>query len=757
MPDIFISYSRRDQEFVKRLFDSLTGVGLDVWVDWEDIEPTADWWQRINQGIETSNTVLFVVSPESLASPVCMMEANYALGFNKRFIPLLREETEVEDAIKLLAKRQAPVHLRGYLENKTLTEIAYDNWQFIGRYNWIYFDSDDKYANGFERLLASLRQDIEHVDEHTLWLNRAIQWETRKRRSGYLLSAMELREMGIWLELAKNKDPLPTDLHYEYFKESRNALRANFIKSSTTVTMVASLAIVIALLAVYFNRDRLFAEPLEPMNKFFNIAVAEFVLDDGETQLVTDDSQQLADMIRDRVTQYIRDNELEDELDYRHDGLPAIVGANRLSREEVAALLAQEMNADIVLYGMIDAQRQEFIPYIYIDPALTGAEELIGESVFAAPFDVPLPLASDPVNRKSFQNEMDARTDAIIAFMRGIIATKAGSYDEATQHYLTAVDVPVWDKGGLEVVYLWMGSNYTLDAYSEVMCPFRDDAETFSVVCAAEAYQAAIDENDVFSRAYIGMGNALYLQAFPDFPNVEDDPPACHMIAQADGSYQQALALEGIDPTFEDAMIDLKTYANMARVYRDAMQSNCGRISEEQRQAYYDRAVEAFAAGIESANYYTETTDNDYLIARERANLEYGWALTERRMGNFERAIDHLDLSIAASQPEGYQQRWQELQYAAQVQKGHVYLEQGIRGDAGFYEQAVPEYEAVIEAYEANRFNSEAVLGDATYWLGYIYEQQGDCDTAREYYNTVRGIRGASERVKQLAAERCLT
>ncbi|MBV9465035.1 MAG: toll/interleukin-1 receptor domain-containing protein, partial [Solirubrobacterales bacterium] len=40
MTAVFISYSRRDQGFVKRLHDALKSRQYEVWVDWEDIPPS---------------------------------------------------------------------------------------------------------------------------------------------------------------------------------------------------------------------------------------------------------------------------------------------------------------------------------------------------------------------------------------------------------------------------------------------------------------------------------------------------------------------------------------------------------------------------------------------------------------------------------------------------------------------------------------------------------------------------------------------
>jgi hypothetical protein len=44
--DVFISYAREDQDFVRRLTDALTERGKKAWVDWADIPPTAGSHRR---------------------------------------------------------------------------------------------------------------------------------------------------------------------------------------------------------------------------------------------------------------------------------------------------------------------------------------------------------------------------------------------------------------------------------------------------------------------------------------------------------------------------------------------------------------------------------------------------------------------------------------------------------------------------------------------------------------------------------------
>jgi hypothetical protein len=56
MPAVFVSYSRTDKDFVHRLHDALGGRGYDVWVDWEDIPPSAEWFAEIRAGVAGADT-----------------------------------------------------------------------------------------------------------------------------------------------------------------------------------------------------------------------------------------------------------------------------------------------------------------------------------------------------------------------------------------------------------------------------------------------------------------------------------------------------------------------------------------------------------------------------------------------------------------------------------------------------------------------------------------------------------------------------
>jgi len=95
--DVFISYSRRDIDFVKQLDAALRKLDRDPWIDWEDIPATADWWQEIERGIEAADTFVFILTPSSIASKVCNQEVEHAVKHHKRLVPVVRDDNLAYD------------------------------------------------------------------------------------------------------------------------------------------------------------------------------------------------------------------------------------------------------------------------------------------------------------------------------------------------------------------------------------------------------------------------------------------------------------------------------------------------------------------------------------------------------------------------------------------------------------------------------------------------------------------------------------
>ena len=67
---IFVSYSRKDTEFVDRLYDSLTALGYSVWTDRRRIPGLTNdqWREAVVEAIKASAVFVIVISPDSTAS-----------------------------------------------------------------------------------------------------------------------------------------------------------------------------------------------------------------------------------------------------------------------------------------------------------------------------------------------------------------------------------------------------------------------------------------------------------------------------------------------------------------------------------------------------------------------------------------------------------------------------------------------------------------------------------------------------------------
>src|SRR5215216_4606830 len=68
MADVFISYAREDQQFVRRLQDALEEHNRETWIDWKDIPLTAKWKQEVFSAIEQADSFAAVISPDFIVS-----------------------------------------------------------------------------------------------------------------------------------------------------------------------------------------------------------------------------------------------------------------------------------------------------------------------------------------------------------------------------------------------------------------------------------------------------------------------------------------------------------------------------------------------------------------------------------------------------------------------------------------------------------------------------------------------------------------
>ena len=213
MADVFISYSRKDSDFVAKLEAALKTAGRDVWVDVEGIRASEDWKQKIFHEIDGANTFLFVVSPDSLHSEIANEEVSHAALSSKRMIPLF---------------------YRGSHDGTIPPALA--------RFQGIQFSDDPLFPAGVSELLKTLATDIEWTDAHTRLLNRALEWELKAKERSYLLRGSDLRGAEQMVAKSADREPKLTTLQSEYILASRQSAT----KTQRIIIGAVAIALVIA-------------------------------------------------------------------------------------------------------------------------------------------------------------------------------------------------------------------------------------------------------------------------------------------------------------------------------------------------------------------------------------------------------------------------------------------------------------------------------------------------------------------------------
>jgi WD40 repeat protein len=225
MTDAFISYSRRDKEFVNKLYEAFKQLNHDVWVDWESIPLTSDWRQEIYEGIIATNNFIFVISPDSVNSSECAVEVEQAIKHNKRLVPIVYRNVDPKDTHPNLAA-----------------------------INWIFFRESDDFDRAFQQLIKALDTDLNHVKIHTRLQQRAIEWDKKERDRSFLLYGSDLKQADQWVATSTDKEPQPTALQTQYIVASGHykSKRQGAIIGGVALGFVLTTGLAITSLSLYY-------------------------------------------------------------------------------------------------------------------------------------------------------------------------------------------------------------------------------------------------------------------------------------------------------------------------------------------------------------------------------------------------------------------------------------------------------------------------------------------------------------------------
>lgn len=197
MSATFISYSRLDSDFVLRLAAGLQDNYGEVWLDQQSLMPASSWRQEIIEAITAADNFIAILSPNSLASPVCAQEVQLALDLKKRIIPIVLID---------LTPQQIP---------------AESPFRVLADINWIFMRPQDNFMAAFQQLVLALNTDEAYWREAAQLLARAQQWDSSQKNSSFALRGKALADAEQWFAEGATKKPTPTPLHARYIAFSR--------------------------------------------------------------------------------------------------------------------------------------------------------------------------------------------------------------------------------------------------------------------------------------------------------------------------------------------------------------------------------------------------------------------------------------------------------------------------------------------------------------------------------------------------------
>jgi hypothetical protein len=211
MADVFISYAREDQDFVRRLQDALEEHNRNTWIDWKDIPLTAKWKEEVFSAIDNADSFAAVISPDFIVSKPCQEELDHAAHDNKRMVPLWHRDVADEEVPPDLAAHQ-----------------------------YVYLRKSDDFGDSFERLLEALDTDLEWVRFHTRLLSGAKEWDKGGRDPSFLLRGKTLEEAERWQAKEAEEEPKLTSLQKEYILASRQdeTKRQRFLLLTTALVLI---------------------------------------------------------------------------------------------------------------------------------------------------------------------------------------------------------------------------------------------------------------------------------------------------------------------------------------------------------------------------------------------------------------------------------------------------------------------------------------------------------------------------------------
>lgn len=417
----------------------------------------------------------------------------------------------------------------------------------------------------------------------------------------------------------------------------RNSKAIVFNLSGGWLTILLVVAVAVFGLGGYFLWQ--WAYP-EKMTGSFRIAVAGFeTIGDSES---SDTGNELSLSIFNKIDESISDIKKTYDINvWGPEQVGYVSGLSAEERLDSAQSIAEKIDANIVIYGLVDASSSpwKIYPEFYISSLQAyQVEEITGQYDFGE----PIQIFSTEVDSRRFEvnEKFSARSQAISNITIGLLYFSIRDYEKALDSYKAVEELEDWeDQQGKAVLYLLMGNAagksgeldmaldylekslvidpeyarpYITEAgmyYLQALQKFedskdREDIDQQLLIKAIETYDQALsashrpDKSDIETKVHFGLGQCYLMQAYG---GLDVDPNL------AANEFQQVIDEYGNGENPRVREMAAESHARLGLLY--VFSGNLAKASEE-----YQLAADLLFDNPERQMQYQEAADEYSIV-----------------------------------------------------------------------------------------------------------------------------------------------